>query len=102
VVEGNDGLYASAVSDDKEHAIIVKIVNSKNTNQQVEIALEGIAKISSSATMTVLKSENLESVNSLDDPKHVSPVEQRVELKGKKLNCLLSAESFTIIKISTR
>jgi alpha-L-arabinofuranosidase len=102
VVEGDAGLYASAVSDDNEHAIIVKIVNSKNTTQQVEIALEGVTKLSSSATMTVLKSENLEGVNSLDDPKHVSPMEQRVELKGKKLNCTLSAESFTIIKISTR
>ena len=63
------------------------------------MTLEGISKLSGSAKVMVLKSSKLDAVNSIDDPNQVSPIEQDLKIKGKKISIALAPESFTVIKI---
>jgi len=96
---GQDGLYASAAFDQNSNEIILKLVNSSSKNQSVNIALEGAKKLDGKGKLIVLKSDDLSKVNSLDQPTLVSPVEQELIIKGKKLNQVLSPNSFTVIRI---
>jgi len=96
---GQDGLYASAAFDQNSNEIILKLVNSSSKNQSVNIALEGAKKLAGKGKLIVLKSDDLSKVNSLDQPTLVSPVEQELIIKGKKLNQVLSPNSFTVIRI---
>ncbi len=98
-VTGQDKVYASAVWDKNTNEVILKVVNASDREQTKEIVLEGAAKVNSKATLIVLKSETLDGVNSLTEPKKISPVEQPVSLKGKKLSLPLAPHSFSVVKI---
>lgn len=98
---GQNGLYGSAAFDHKTSEIILKLVNTTNQVQLNNLVLDGANKLSSKGTVIVLKSEDLNRVNSLDQPTLVSPIEQEITIKGKNLNYKLEPYSFTIIKIKT-
>jgi alpha-N-arabinofuranosidase len=96
---GQDGLYASAAFDQNSNEIILKLVNSTEKAQTVNIVLEGAKKLASKGKITVLKSEDLNMVNSLEQPTLLSPVEQELTIKGKTVNQVLDSYSFTVIRI---
>jgi len=77
----------------------LKLVNSTSSNQTVSVKLEGVKKLATKGKQIVLKSDDLNRVNSLDQPLFVSPVEQEVEIKGKMVKQVLQPYSFTVIKI---
>lgn len=95
---GQDSLYASAVIDEETEEIILKVVNVSNEAQDTEIAMDGVKKLGS-GTITVLKSDNLNAVNSLDKPKHISPVEEALKVSGKKVNLSLAPHSLSVIRV---
>jgi len=96
---GQNGLYASAAFDQNSNEIILKLVNSTGKAQPATVVLEGAKKLAPKGKLTVLKSEDLNRVNSLDQPTLVSPVEQELTLKGKTVNQELAPYSFTVIRI---
>lgn len=96
---GQDGLYASATFDQNSKEIILKLVNSTDKEQKVTIALEGAKKLATKGTMTVMKSDDLTVFNSIEQPMKIVPIEQELTIKGKTVSNLLSASSFTVIKI---
>jgi alpha-L-arabinofuranosidase len=49
--------------------------------------------------MIVLKSEDLNKVNSLEQPTLISPVESEIVLKGSTVNEVLAPYSFSVIRI---
>jgi len=98
-VTGQERVYASAVWDENTNELIIKVVNASDREQTKEIVLEGAAKVNSKATLIVLKSETLDGVNSISEPKKISPVEQPLSLKGKKLSLPLAPHSFSVVKI---
>jgi alpha-L-arabinofuranosidase len=98
-ITGQDGLYASAAFDQKTNEIILKLVNSTDKVQNANVLLEGAKKLAPKGKITVLKSEDLNRINSLDQPKLVSPVEQEFIVKGKTVNQELAPYSFTVIRI---
>lgn len=100
-VTGQNKLYASAALDKNTKEIILKMVNASDQAQTAEVALEGAGKLSSAGKMMVLKSERGDAVNSLDNPTQISPVEQPLNVKGKKLNFSLAPNSLTVIKVKT-
>src|SRR5690606_9025856 len=65
-------LYSTAVIDRNTNELIVKIVNASRADQPAEIRVDGIRGIRT-GTITVLKSDDPEAVNSLDEPSRVSP-----------------------------
>ena len=98
-VAGKNGLYASAVVDNNTKEVIVKVVNTSDKEQTVDIQIPGVKKASAAGTITVLKSTNLEAVNTLDNPFNIKPAEQAVNLKGKALKSTLPPASVTLIKV---
>ena len=100
-LNGKNGLYASAVWDKNAKEIIVKVVNASDKAQTTDIQLSTGKKISSNGSMLILKSENLDGVNSLDNPTQISPQEQPIKLKGKNATIALPAHSMSVVKIKT-
>lgn len=96
---GQSGLYASASFDKNSNEIILKLVNSTEKPQSPRIVLEELKKLDPKAKIIILKSDNINNVNSLEQPELISPVEKELILKGKTANPVLEPNSFTVIKI---
>lgn len=96
---GQTGLYASAVFDMPANEIILKLVNSTDKTQTAYMVLEGAKKLSTKGKLIVLKSDDLNKVNSLEQPQLVCPVEQEFMVKGKTVSRELAPYSFTIVRI---
>lgn len=96
---GQNGLYASAAFDAKTQEVILKMVNSTDKLQLKTVNLDSKKKFNQKARVSVLKSSNLEAVNSLDKPQNVYPQEKEITLKGKTLTSTLEPYSFSVIRI---
>ncbi|MEO5564741.1 MAG: alpha-L-arabinofuranosidase C-terminal domain-containing protein, partial [Chitinophagaceae bacterium] len=98
VVAGTDSVYASAVLDKKTNELVIKLVNVSGQAKTREISVDGIKKLDTKASLTVLKSDDMNKMNSIEAPKAVSPTEQTIVLKGKKIKVSLEPYSFTVIR----
>jgi alpha-L-arabinofuranosidase len=96
---GQSGLYASASFDKNSNEIILKLVNSTEKNQSPIIVLESLKKLDPKAKILILKSDNTNNLNSLDQPTLISPVEQELIIEGSTASPVLNPNSFTIIRI---
>jgi len=96
---GQDGLYASAVTDQAKKELIIKIANNSDKAQNIDFDLEGKMKLKSKATTEEIANSNLNQLNSFENPEAVSPQKNTINLKGKKLNITLKPYSFNVIKI---
>ncbi|CAH0260073.1 Extracellular exo-alpha-L-arabinofuranosidase [Pedobacter sp. Bi27] len=96
---GQDGLYASAVTDQTKKELIIKIANNSGQAQNIDFDLEGKMKLKNKATNEEIASSNLNQFNSFENPEAVSPQKSAINLKGKKLNITLKPYSFNVIKI---
>lgn len=99
VVAGQDSVYASACIDAKTNELIIKVVNASGNKLQKEIQLAGTSKLAKKGTVTVMQSEDLKKVNSLDNPTDLAPQTQSFAPKGKSIKADLAPYSFTIYKI---
>lgn len=100
-LSGQDGLYASAVTDKNSKEIIIKIVNSSNTEKTTSYLLEGYKKLAAQANVTVLTG-GADQINTVDNPFNVMPVVSTIAVKGKKVNVTLQPFSFTVIKVGIK
>jgi alpha-L-arabinofuranosidase len=98
-VSGTNGLYASAAFDKNTNEIILKVVNATDKAQSKEISIESSKKINGKGKWTVLKSGDLKATNSIEKPKQVSPSEQTIDVKGKKLSLATEPYSFNIVRL---
>ncbi|MBL7817765.1 MAG: alpha-L-arabinofuranosidase [Saprospiraceae bacterium] len=96
---GQDSLYASATKDKNTGELIVKIVNTLGKAQKAEIKLDGNTKFDTKGHLLILKSDDLEAVNSLDNPSVIAPKETTMDIKGKNVALTLEPYSFTVIKL---
>jgi alpha-L-arabinofuranosidase len=100
-VTGQNSLFASAVKDVNTNEVIVKLVNTAATAQEVNVDLKG-SKLASKGTIITLKSPNLQDENSFANPKKISPTESEFKLKGAKAQTSLPAYSVTVIKLKLK
>jgi alpha-L-arabinofuranosidase len=98
-ITGQDSLYASAVLDKKTGDLIIKLVNVAGRAQQKDITVDGVKGLKGSGKQTVLKSDNLDKVNSFENATAVSPAEQEIKVRGKKLSVSLAPYSFNVIRV---
>jgi alpha-N-arabinofuranosidase len=99
VVAGQDSLYASACIDKTTNELIIKIANNINQTQTVSFALNGLVNANAKASMSVLHSDEMNAVNSFEQPNAIVPVGKDVAVKNKILNTDLPAYSFSVIRI---
>ena len=99
VINGQDSLYASAVTEDSSKVVIVKLVNASASTQAISFDLTGIKRIASPATFTFMQSNDLAAVNSLDAPFHISPKEIKVNGSKKNISVSILPYSFNVIRV---
>ncbi len=99
---GNNGIFASAVSDSETKEIILKVINNNKTEKVLDIKLNTNKELLSDAKLIVLSSSELDAMNSIENPDNIFPVEKNIYLDGKDLNLKINPYSFTIIKIKLK
>ena len=79
--EGQNGLFASAVTDKTTGEYIVKVANTSAEAQNLDIVLRGLGKKGSiaSGTATVLSSDDPNADNSLENPDRIKPVTSPID-----------------------
>lgn len=94
---GQDGLYASAVTDGD--SCYVKLVNTQDSAQQVVLDLKA-KKPYTTATATILQTDSPSATNTLDHPDRVVPQPYAVSLADKTVSVILPARSFVLVRLS--
>jgi len=100
-VTGQNNLFASAVKDVNSKEVIVKLVNTAATAQEVNLDLKG-TKLQAKGTIITLTSTNLQDENSFANPKKISPIENGFNLKGDKAQTSLPPYSVTVLKLKMK
>jgi alpha-N-arabinofuranosidase len=98
---GIQSVYASATHDDVTGEIIVKVVNPGERAQNTQIALDGVNNVSPQATQIVLAG-NPWDVNSMSEPRKVSPLQTEIQNAGTKFSCLFAPHSMTVLRIKAQ
>lgn len=100
-VEGQDGLFASAVWDAEAEEYIVKVINTSDKEQAVTLFFDGLSRKESlgEGSCTTLHADNLTAENTLDEPNAIVPVESRVVMNGYELNTQIKAKTFALYRI---
>ena len=96
--EGQNGLFASAVWDEPTQSYIVKIANTSDKAQQVNLEFKGLkksAKLGEGKVIT-LHSDNPDAENTLDNPNLIVPKEASVNIEGNTLNTEVGAMTFAV------
>lgn len=98
---GQNNLYASAVKDINTKEVILKLVNTSATAQEVTVDLKG-SKFESKGIIITLTSPNLHDENTFAVPKKISPTEGEYRSKGNKAPMSLPAYSVTVLKLKMK
>ena len=101
VPAGQDSLYASAVLDQPNKEVIVKLVNASGTSKDEVVQLDGAKPSGKTGTTLVMKNE-LSTVNTLDNPAAVTPSTATLPVKGNKIFLTLPPYSLTVVKIPVK
>lgn len=96
-VEGNDGLYASAVYDKSEGSYIVKVANTTNASKDISIVFNGLKKLSS-GQVTTLHADSNEAANTVENKNVVMPQTADVTANGNILKVNIGARTFAVYK----
>ncbi len=100
--DGQDGLFASSVWDATTGEVIVKVVNTGDQAQPINIQLQGIKGARTANTITLCH-DGMDDENTLDEPEKIIPQPGTCQVEAGKLaayiNDNLPAKSFRIYKI---
>jgi alpha-N-arabinofuranosidase len=92
-------LYACAAVDEPNKQIILKVVNAQPEARTVKLALPGASGLGKSGTMQVMASENLRTINTLDEPEKLVPQSQPLDNVSGEFSHEFPGQSVTIIRI---
>lgn len=99
--DGQNGLFASAVWDNDQSEVIVKIVNTSEKRQPLQINVNGLKKSENLTNGRViqLKSDEPDAENTIANPTLIVPVESEIVIDGHKLESAIDPHTFNIYKI---
>jgi len=98
-LEGQDGIYASSALDKTKNEIIIKIANTSDRAKKATFSFNGLKASERKGTLTVLKSDNPDQENTLDNPFAVIPTVIKIPVSGNTLEVELAPESFSLYTI---
>lgn len=96
--EGQDGLYASAVVDDRKGEYIVKVANTSGSPREINLRFDGLKvrdRLSEGRVIT-LSSDNPDADNTLDNPSRITPVEAPLSVSDNIVSVTLPAKTFAV------
>ena len=97
---GTDNLFASAVADEPAGDVVVKLVNYSSSPRPVSINLAGAKGLGKTGRAQTMASADLQTQNSLAEPKKLSPQESTFAVKGSTLTYTLAPNSFTVLRVA--
>lgn len=99
--DDQNGLFASAVWDKQQNEVIVKVVNTSDQSQTVNLNFDGIKKDEKlgNGKLTVFNSSDPIAENSIDNPTLIMPVESDLQTDGNQLNSNIGPRSFYLFKL---
>ena len=97
---GSDDLFVSAVADDAAGDVVVKLVNYSNTARPVKIDLAGAKKLGKTGRAQVMANDDLQTQNSLQEPKKLAPQESTFAVAGSTVSYTLAPNSFTVLRVA--
>lgn len=98
--EGQNGLFASAVWDEPTQTYIVKVVNTSDKAQKLNLEFAGLKKSFqlTDGKCTTLHCDNPEAENTLDEPNRIVPKETSVSIEGNALDTEIGPMTFAMYK----
>jgi alpha-N-arabinofuranosidase len=96
--QAEGGLYTSASLDERNHELILKVINHSATPRPAQIKLNG-TDVSGTAKVTTLASADLNAENSFDHPTAVAPESSTVDVKNGTISVQLRPYSLTVYRI---
>lgn len=98
-LDGQNGLFASAVRDGKD--IILKVANTGTDAQPISIDMKGLKKPFRHLSATTLAAEGDDVENTLDNPSIVRPVTTETDVDvTKNWSATIPARTFTVYRFS--
>src|SRR5258708_2978988 len=91
-------LYSSAAFDDTTGEIILKLVNARSADTKSVIELTGVGHVYR-GTLTVMHADDVESVNSFENPSQVAPTQTAFSPGGPNFELTLPANSFSVVRL---
>ena len=95
---GQDGLYASAVTEHQDTTLIVKLVNTESSPRDVQFNLPVNLK-KSDATITLLNAKTLQAENSFSSPDLIKPEIRKEKLSNDSTTYTAPPHSVSVIRI---
>lgn len=98
--EGQNGLFASAVLDKNNNTYILKIVNTSEKNQKLNIEFKGLKKSETliNGKCITLHSDDVDAENSLDEPNKIVPIEKDIIMEKNILKDEIGEMTFAVYK----
>ena len=96
--EGQNGLFASAVTDKNSGEIIVKVANTSGQAQPLTLKLEGMKKNAAltSGRCIKLTTPNLDEDNTVDHPDNIVPKECALQVGGQQVEVTIEPNTFAV------
>jgi len=98
-IEGQDSVWASAVTDQSTHEIIIKLVNGSSVVKQKKMEIPGLETIT--GTITGIWGDP-KTVNSLSSPATIEPKTKNIYTDAKNFVLDLPAYSFSVVRIKNQ
>jgi alpha-N-arabinofuranosidase len=95
---GENHLYASALSDERGGEVILKIVNASGERRTLKINLAG-AGITGKSGAAVALAGDLKAENSLEQPLNVAPVESKLRVSSPSFDYDLAPNSLVVLRL---
>jgi len=95
-------VFYVATKDTASGTVFLKLVNTLDKSQPVNIHLQGKVKINRSAKTVVLKAVSPLDTNSIDDPLNIVPVENEIKGLKKDFTYIMAPYSIQVIQIQTK
>ncbi|HMK17796.1 MAG TPA: alpha-L-arabinofuranosidase C-terminal domain-containing protein [Chitinophagaceae bacterium] len=99
-VAGKDSLYCSVVIDKQKGELIIKIVNSASTPQQIELDLKGCKISKTESILQTLAANDIYSYNKVAELEKLKPEEKKLLINTNKFDHILPAFSVSVLRIS--
>lgn len=99
--DGQDGLYASAVTDETYGGYIVKVANTSDSPRDINFRFDGLKKSRrlSEGRVVTLSSDDPDADNTLDNPARIVPVEAPLKVDGNIVRVTLPAKTFAVYTV---
>ncbi|MCB0638474.1 MAG: alpha-L-arabinofuranosidase [Lewinella sp.] len=97
-VIGQRQLYATAAKDAETGELILKIVNTAGGRANIKVDIQG-ATPGTEAMVWTLANDDMDAVNSFEQPQQLSPVESKVSLTDGALQAEVPSNAFVVYRI---